>query len=129
MHTEKSFRNLDKSNRNQTVFTIWNQTDFRLVPNQPENGVNTIIWFQFHSIRFRKDLSVCNCVSSIFRMYFFLVGVIMDNCRWKNLKLKRGGTIKLKINCASSISKWLINCTSSIPKWCELLGRLCVYTC
>ena len=34
-HTEKSFRNLIKSNLNQIVFTIfrliWNQTDLRLV--------------------------------------------------------------------------------------------------
>ena len=38
VHTEKSFRNLDKSNRNQIVFTIfrliWKQTDFRLDTNQ-----------------------------------------------------------------------------------------------
>ena len=37
LHTEKSFRNLIKSTRNQIVFTIfrliWNQTDVRLVPN------------------------------------------------------------------------------------------------
>ena len=41
LHTEKSFRNLIKTNRNQIEFTtfrlIWNQTDDRLVPNQSEN--------------------------------------------------------------------------------------------
>ena len=41
-YSEKSFRNIDKSNRNQIVFTIiqsiWNQMDIRLVPNQSENG-------------------------------------------------------------------------------------------
>ena len=50
-HTEKSFRNLLKSNRNQTVVTvfrlIWIQTDVRLVPNQSENGNYNLIsgWF------------------------------------------------------------------------------------
>ena len=38
LHTEKSFRNLIKSTRNQIVFTIfrliWTQTDIRLDPNQ-----------------------------------------------------------------------------------------------
>ena len=39
---EKSLRNPIKSNRNQIPFTalrsIWNQTNGRLVPSQPENG-------------------------------------------------------------------------------------------
>ena len=47
IHTEKSFRNLIKSNRNQIVFTIfwliWNQTDVRLVPNQSENDNYNLI--------------------------------------------------------------------------------------
>ena len=49
--TQKSFRNLIKSNRNQIVFTIfrliWNQTDVRLVPNQSANGKYNLIsvWF------------------------------------------------------------------------------------
>ena len=38
----KCFRNLIKSNRNLTVYTIfrwiWNQTDIRLIPNQSEDG-------------------------------------------------------------------------------------------
>ena len=42
IYTQKSFRNLIKSNRNQIIFTIfgliWNQTEVRLVPNQSENG-------------------------------------------------------------------------------------------
>ena len=41
VHTEKSFRNLFKSNWNQIVFTIFplisNQTDVRLDLNQSEN--------------------------------------------------------------------------------------------
>ena len=46
-HTEKSFRNLIKSTRNQNVINIfrliWNQTDVRLVPNQSENGKYNLI--------------------------------------------------------------------------------------
>ena len=42
-HTEKSFRNLVKWNRNQIVFTmhrlLWNQTGFRLDPNQNWNQI------------------------------------------------------------------------------------------
>ena len=41
LHTEKSFRNLIKLNRNQILFTIFrlipNQSDVRLVRNQPGN--------------------------------------------------------------------------------------------
>ena len=47
VHTEKSFRNLIKSKRNQIVFTIfrliWNQKDVRLVPNQSEIGKYDLI--------------------------------------------------------------------------------------
>ena len=47
-HTEKYFRNLIKSNRNQIIFTIlrliWKQTDtVRLVPNELENGEYNLI--------------------------------------------------------------------------------------
>ena len=46
-HTEKSFQNLIKSNRNHIVFTIirfiWNQTYARLVINQSENGKYNLI--------------------------------------------------------------------------------------
>ena len=46
-HTEKYFRNLIKSIRNQIVFTIfrliWHQTDVCLVPNQSENGEYNLI--------------------------------------------------------------------------------------
>ena len=46
-HTEKSFRNLIKSTRNQIPLTIfrliWIQTDVRLVPNQSENGKYNLI--------------------------------------------------------------------------------------
>ena len=42
LHTEKYFRNLIKSSRNQILFItiqlILNQTDVHLVPNQSENG-------------------------------------------------------------------------------------------
>ena len=50
-HTEKSFRNLIKSTRNQIVFTIfrliWIQTNFRLDLNQSKNGKYNLIsgWF------------------------------------------------------------------------------------
>ena len=56
--TEKSFRNLIKSTRNQIVFTIsrliWNRTDIRLVPNQSENGKYSLIsvWLNKISKRF-----------------------------------------------------------------------------
>ena len=47
IHTEKSFRNLIQSNQNQIIFTIFslirNQTDVRLVPNQPKNGKYNLI--------------------------------------------------------------------------------------
>ena len=58
IHTEKSFRNLIKSNRNQILFTIfqlsWNQKKVRLVPNQSENGKYNLIlvWFNKISKRF-----------------------------------------------------------------------------
>ena len=58
LRTEKYFRNLIKSNWNQIVFTslwlIWNQTDFRLYPNQSENGKYNLIsvWFNKNSKRF-----------------------------------------------------------------------------
>ena len=46
-HTEKSFRNIIKSTRNQIVFTIfrliWIQTDVRLDPNQSEIGKYNLI--------------------------------------------------------------------------------------
>ena len=65
MHTEKSFRNLIKSNWNQIVLTIFrlicSQTDVRLVPNQSENGKFNLIsvaeaviaaaWFELDPIQ------------------------------------------------------------------------------
>ena len=54
VHTDKSFRNLIKSNQNQIVCTIfrliWNQTDVRLVPNQLENGTYNLITVWFNKI-------------------------------------------------------------------------------
>ena len=47
VHTEKSFRNLIKSNPIQVVFTmhrlIWDQTEVRLVPNQSVHGKYNLI--------------------------------------------------------------------------------------
>ena len=47
VHTEKYFRNLIKSQRNQIVFIIFwlisNQTDVRLDPNQSKNGKYNLI--------------------------------------------------------------------------------------
>ena len=46
-HTEKYFRNLIESTRNQIVFTIfrlvWIKTEVRLDPNQSENGKYNLI--------------------------------------------------------------------------------------
>ena len=54
LHTEKSFRNLIKSNRNQIVLTsfrlILSQTDVRLVPNQSEAGIYNLISVWFNAI-------------------------------------------------------------------------------
>ena len=56
-HTEKYFRNLIKSNRNQIVFTmhplIWNQTDVCLVPDQSENDKYNLILVCFNNISAR----------------------------------------------------------------------------
>ena len=53
-HSEKSFRILIKSNRNQIVFTIFllisNQTDVRLVLNLSENGKYNLISVWFNTI-------------------------------------------------------------------------------
>ena len=61
VHTEKSFRNVIKSNRNQIVFTIfrliWNQTEewgFKYGSKSIGKMVNTI-WFQFDLIYFEKN--------------------------------------------------------------------------
>ena len=66
VHTEKSFQNLIKSNRNQIVFTlfrlIWNQTDVHLISIN-RKMVNTI-WFRVDLIRFLKNFSVCIFVSA-----------------------------------------------------------------
>ena len=62
LHAEKCFLNLVKSNRNQMVFTILrlilNQTDFRFVPSQSENGkydlwssINAKLMIQMHNLR------------------------------------------------------------------------------
>ena len=62
VHTEKSFRNLVKSNWNQIVFTIsrmiWNQRTS--VWFQVNRCMVNTIWFQFDLTRFRKDFSVCS---------------------------------------------------------------------
>ena len=54
VHTEKSFRNLVESTRNQIVFTIsrliWNQTDVRLIQNQSEYGKYNLISVRLNKI-------------------------------------------------------------------------------
>ena len=63
-HTEKSFRNLIKSNRNQIVFTIFrlirHQTDVRLVSNLSENGNYNLIsvWFNKISLCVSKRMDL-----------------------------------------------------------------------
>ena len=51
LHTEKSFRNLIKWNRNQIVFNIfrliWNQTDSVRLVFQINRKMVNIIWFRF----------------------------------------------------------------------------------
>ena len=60
-HTEKSFRNLIKSNRNQIVFAIfrliWNQTVVRLVPNQSYNVEYKLISVRLNEFS-KKNLCV-----------------------------------------------------------------------
>ena len=60
-YTEKSFRNLIKSNWNRIVFTmhrlIWNQMEVRLVLNQSENGKYNLI-----SVLFIKISKIFLCV-------------------------------------------------------------------
>ena len=60
--TEKYFRNLIKSNRNQIVFIIlrfiWNQTDTVRLLFQINRCMVNETSFRFHSIRFRKYFSV-----------------------------------------------------------------------
>ena len=61
-HTDKSFRNLIKSNRNQIVFTIFwlirNRTDVRLVPNQSEKSKYNLI-----SVLYNKISKIFLCVT------------------------------------------------------------------
>ena len=48
--------------RNQIIFTnfrlIWIKTEFRLIPNQSENGNAILLLVLFNNL-FRKDSSVC----------------------------------------------------------------------
>ena len=63
VHTEKYFRNFIKLNRNQIIFTYHflidseQQTDVRLVLNQPVNGKYNLISVWFNNIS--KYFSVC----------------------------------------------------------------------
>ena len=54
IHTEKSSRNIIKSNRSNIVLNIfrliWHQTDFRLVPNQTGNSKYNLISVWFNKI-------------------------------------------------------------------------------
>ena len=64
IHTQKSFRNLIKSYRNQIVFTIfrliWNQTNVHLAPNQSKNGTYNLILVCFNKIP--KRFLCFNCL-------------------------------------------------------------------
>jgi len=92
VHTEKSYRNIKKSNRNQIGFrfeiqyyityyiffrVIWNQTDVRLVPNQSANSKYNLnsVWFIKISKRFLlctgpQPKKILNCHS------IFIEGVL-----------------------------------------------------
>ena len=67
-YTEKSFRNLNKSSRNQNVFTIfrliWIQTEVNLVPNQSKDGKYNLISVWFNKI-WKTFLCVQVTVSSL----------------------------------------------------------------
>ena len=88
-HTEKSFRNLIISNRNQSGFTIfrliWNQTDtIRLLFWVYGKMINTI-WFRFDLIRSRNDFSVCGPntfgkTTTIRRTAVRVTGVSQQSC-------------------------------------------------
>ena len=71
LHTEKSFRNLIKSIRNQIVsiifLLIWKQTYVRLVPNQSENGK-----YNLNSFRFNKISKRLLCVDGKLFRYMWL---------------------------------------------------------
>ena len=62
VHTEKSFRNRIKSNRNHIVFSIfrliWNQMDVRLVRNQSENSEYNLTLVQLSMISKKNSLHV-----------------------------------------------------------------------
>ena len=87
-HTDKIFRNLIKSNRNQIVFTIfrliWNQMDIRFILNQSEKG-----------------LIIFNMISKIFLCVFHVnkyFGIFPDACLGKTEKMfsvlnKRGKNV------------------------------------
>ena len=68
IHTEKSFRSLIKSTRNQIVFTIFrmilNQTNVRLVPNQSENGKYNLVSGWFNNI-VKRFLCVYGCAEVV----------------------------------------------------------------
>ena len=80
IHTEKSFRNLIKSNWNQIVFIMhdlfhdyhdlfWSERTsvwFQII-----GKIANPIWFQLDLIRFRKDLSVCRICLSCWTISFY----------------------------------------------------------
>ena len=78
-NTEKSFRNLIKSDRNQIVFTIfrmiWNQTAVRTWFQINRKRVNTIR-FRFDLIRFRKYFSVCSSEQAKKKYYHTLTKIV-----------------------------------------------------
>ena len=81
LHTEESFRNLVKSNRNQIVFTIFwlikSQTDVRLFPNQSVHGKYNMISVWFNKIP-KRFLCVHNqSIAHEARMYFSCLAINM----------------------------------------------------
>ena len=78
-HTEKSLRNLVKSNQNPIVFTIFrlilNQKIFSLVPNQSKNGIYNLISVdptRFSLFLHRILLPFLSCCHQFIMVHFIL---------------------------------------------------------
>ena len=100
IHTEKSF--IIESNRNKIVFTIfrllWNQTDFRLVPNQSDNDKNYNI--SFNNI-FEK---IYLCAAAL----WFLL----------NAPISRGHELNLvKCDTSNIFGLWLCSIFDNLDPW------------
>ena len=86
VNTEKSFWNIIKLARNQIVFTIlrliWIQTDFRLDPNQSENGKYNLISGWFNKIS-RKKIFVCKVLPLVIKSVWILVSWHILRAIWQ----------------------------------------------